>query len=96
VSLMRNSRLPATWQTLLTDQVTCCSSSIRTSPAQIRAVSAPAQDHDSSPPSRAGPSRLTPTHSGNRASTRTITRSASRSGAYRALLVPSASKNQPT
>ena len=57
VSLMRNSRLPATWQTLLTDQVTCCSSSIRTSPAQIRAVSAPAQDHDSSPPSRAGPGR---------------------------------------
>src|SRR5437764_7732952 len=56
LSLTVNSSLPNVWQIELIDQVTCCSSAIRTSPAQNSAVTAPCTDIDQSPPISAGAS----------------------------------------
>src|ERR1700761_3503403 len=44
-----NGRLPTTWQTELTDQVTWCSSATRIRPAQKKAVTAPAHEPVTSP-----------------------------------------------
>ena len=46
-----NGLLPIMWQIELIDQVTWCSTAMRTSPAQNSAVSAPHQDQLISPPS---------------------------------------------
>src|SRR5487761_1811226 len=80
LSLTSNSSLPNVWQIELIDQVTCCSSAIRTRPAQNSAVSAPRQDIDHRPPASAGSSSDAAAKAMNDAEIRRIARSASRSG----------------
>src|SRR5215203_5511166 len=80
LSRAANGRSPIAWQIELIDQVTWCSSPIRTRLAQKKADSAPVQDHVIKPPSSAGASRLTTTKLLKAFSMRTMSRSASRSG----------------
>src|ERR1700685_3161478 len=54
LSRTSNSSLPKVWQMELIDQVTWCSSAIRTRLAQKKAVSAACQDSPHSPPISAG------------------------------------------
>ena len=65
LSRTSNSSLPKVWQMELIDQVTWCSSAIRTRLAQKKAVSAPCQDSPHSPPISAGSSSEIPTSAGN-------------------------------
>src|SRR5215831_6525180 len=74
------SSVPNVWQIELIDQVTWCSSVIRTRLAQKNAVIAPCQDIPHRPPITAGSSSDTPTSGPNSRSTILILRSASRSG----------------
>src|SRR3954454_15625791 len=90
----RNGRLPIMWQIELMDHVTWLEIARRTSPPQKKPVSTPAQDHEMSPPSTAGSNRLTATQMPNVLLTRTLARSASRSGMNRRWLVSLRSKNQ--
>ena len=78
-----NGRLPTAWQIELIDQVTWCSRATRTSEPQKKAVTAPCQDHVTSPPISGGqqqrdqrPARGTAARSHGRR------RSLIRSGAY--------------
>src|SRR6476620_4414392 len=54
LSRLLNGRSPIVWQIELIDQVTWCSSETRTRDAQKKAVSAPCQLIDQSPPTMAG------------------------------------------
>src|SRR5664279_4060131 len=65
LSRVTNGRSPHVWQIELMDQVTWCRTATRTRLAQKKAVSAPVRDQDHSPPTTAGPSSDTATHSGN-------------------------------
>src|SRR5579864_7404037 len=75
------SVLPQVWQIELVDQVTWCSSVMRTRPAQKNASMAPCRDIDHRPPASAGPRSENATIPGNQLSTARIFLSASRSGA---------------
>src|ERR1700733_7888599 len=80
------SVLPQVWQIELVDQVTWCSSVMRTRLAQKNASMAPCQDQTppekfQKPPISAGARSEKATIAGNSASTVRILRSASRSGA---------------
>src|SRR3981081_357662 len=80
LSRTSNSSLPNVWHTELIDQVTWCRNAIRTRLAQKNAVRAPAQDHDHSPPIKAGASSDTATSPGNHREIRETAESASQSG----------------
>src|SRR5215475_78833 len=82
LSRLLNGRAPIVWQIELIDQVTWCSSAIRTSEAQKNAVSAPVIDQDHNPPMTAGASSETTTRYRNSRDTLTTSLSLSRSGAY--------------
>src|SRR5690349_25026786 len=64
LSRLLNGRSPMVWQIELIDQVTWCSRETRTSDAQKKAVSAPCQLIDQSPPMTAGSSIEPATMSG--------------------------------
>src|SRR5580698_10712217 len=64
LSRTSNSSLPNVWQIELIDQVTWCSSAIRTRLPQKNAVSAPWKDIDHSPPIKAGSSSEVATRTG--------------------------------
>jgi hypothetical protein len=53
-----NGRSPIMWQIELTENVTWCNSATRTSPAQKKAVRAPCQLQEISPPRMAGARKL--------------------------------------
>ena len=57
----RNGRSPTAWQIELIDQVVWCSSAMRTSEPQKKAVSIPCQLQVTRPPTAAGSSRETST-----------------------------------
>src|SRR5918994_4414094 len=80
LSRATNGRSPMAWQIELIDQVTWCSSPIRTRLAQKKADRAPVQDHVIRPPSSAGASRLTTTSLLKALATQTMSQSARRSG----------------
>src|SRR3954451_2387284 len=96
LSRLLNGRSPIVWQIELIDQVTWCSSAMRTRLAQKNAVSAPEIDQDQRPPMTAGARSETATSSGNIRDTLTMSLSLSRSGAYCRCGVCSVSNNQPT
>src|SRR3954447_20840527 len=81
-----NGRSPYTWQIELIDQVTWCSSAMRTRPAQNNADSAPCQDQVTTPAINAGNVTDAITIGGKSLSTRLTSLSASRSGANRSRL----------
>src|SRR5580704_9299221 len=95
LSRTSNSSLPKVWQMELIDQVTWCSSAIRTRLPQKNAVSAPCQDIPHRPPISAGSSRDTATIAGKSLSTALIRRSASRSGENFSCEVLFGSNSQP-
>src|SRR5918999_829112 len=95
LSRLLKGRLPTVWQIELIDQVTWCSIATRTRLAQKNAVSAPCHDMVQRPPAIGGTSRDTATHNGNWREIRTMSRSLSRSGAYRRGGVCSGLKSQP-
>ena len=90
-----NGRSPSMWQIELVDQVTWCSTAMRTRPAQKNAVNAPHHDRVTRPPMTPGRNSEMIVVSQNRPLTRTMSLSASRSGAKRCLLVKSRSNSQP-
>src|SRR5690349_21483412 len=53
-----NGRVPITWHSELTLQVTCCSTATRTSPAHSRAVSAPCPPPAAQPAANGSPSDI--------------------------------------
>src|SRR5271165_3572628 len=95
LSRTSNSSLPKVWQMELIDQVTWCSSAMRTRVAQKKAVSAPCQDIPHRKPMSAGSNSVTATSPGNHASTALIRLSASRSGENFSCEVLLGSKSQP-
>ena len=95
LSRAAKGRSPIMWQMELTDQVTWCSSAMRTRPAQKKQVSAPLHDMVIRPPITAGPKIETSVQTQKYLLCRAMSLSASRSGAKRCWLVESRSKIQP-
>src|SRR3954454_7174052 len=95
LSRLLNGLEPTAWQMELIDQVVWCSSETRTRLPQKKAVRAPCQVPLQAKPTSGGMSRLTAVSDRNELLTRTMSRSASRSGANRSWLVCSMSNSQP-
>jgi hypothetical protein len=87
--------LPVTWQIELIENVTWWRRATRTRLPQKKAVSAPCQDHDHSPPTSGGSSIDRTTQSGKARETRRMAESLQRSGANFSSEVCSTSKSQP-
>jgi hypothetical protein len=83
LSRTSNASSPKVWQIELIDHVPCCSSAIRTRPAQKNAAGAPFQDIDQRPPASGGSSSEAAVSRGNACETLRIPRSASKSGQNR-------------
>src|SRR5579859_4558783 len=95
-SRLWNGRSPIRWQIELTDQVTWCSTVMRTIPAQNSAVSAPVQVPVTAPPTNAGTSSEAAASGPKSRPITRRSRSATRSGANRIRLLSSRRSIQPT
>ena len=95
-SRQENGRLPTTWQTEFTDQVTWCKSATRISPAQKNPATAPDQVPVTSPPMAAGTSSDAATSAPENRPMARRSRSARISGANLARLLSSRLSIQPT
>jgi hypothetical protein len=96
LSRQEYGRLPTTWQTEFTDQVTWCNSATRISPAQKKPATAPDQVPETRPPMPAGTSSETATSAPENRPMTCRSRSARRSGANLDRLLSSRFSIQPT
>src|SRR5687768_15523088 len=95
-SLLLKGRFPKKWQIELMLHVTWCSTKMRASEPHRKAVTAPANDHVSRPPRSAGSAKERNVKVPKRLLILTMSRSAIRSGAQRALSVSSGADSHPT